>query len=195
MKSRNLIPSIPAIMLALSALTGCVYGPATQPATSPTAKEVTKGEVPAPGQADSSRKADEIASADENATTKQSCPVTPANGSQPPGETVISPRHHGNGMLWTVLPEQGKLTIAPDKSGKLGWKFPWWRGVVGELTIEGRSLDGARGEVTSTIPEGYGDTGFQSTGIFFPGEGCWEITGRAGKGELTFVVEVRQGAV
>jgi hypothetical protein len=99
--------------------------------------------------------------------------------------------NHGNGKLWVGLPTDSKLLIKPEKDGSLGWKFPWWRAVCGRLTITGRRLDAPAGPLRSSIPEGYGETGFQASGVYFPSKGCWEITGRAGDAELTFVVEVR----
>jgi hypothetical protein len=47
-------------------------------------------------------------------SSPEGCPATEANGSQPPGESVNSPSHLGNGALWTVLPEKGLLSITPD---------------------------------------------------------------------------------
>jgi len=129
------------------------------------------------------------------------CPVTAANGSTPPGETP-SELYHGNGQLWTVLWPEGTITFAPDTAGEirddgsLAMKFPWWRGdgVSGSLEIEGRSLDGSAAPLGSSIPEGYGDTGFQASTIIFPEAGCWEVTGRAGAAELTFVVQAQVSA-
>lgn len=139
------------------------------------------------------------------------CQVTVPNGRQPPvksfggrgiyhGDRHISIHHghhpiradrpHGNGKLWTVLPPDGKLMITPE-GGTLRWKFPWWRAVRGQLTIVGRRLDEAGGQLKADIPTGYGETRFQASGVFFPSEGCWEITGIAGGAALTFVVEVR----
>jgi hypothetical protein len=71
-------------------------------------------------------------------------------------------------------------------------KIPFWRGpgVTGALTITGRSLDGADGEVKGEGPEGYGAEGFQASAGVFPGPGCWEVTARAGDAELTFVTRV-----
>ncbi|HLC03673.1 MAG TPA: hypothetical protein VJK02_11595 [Anaerolineales bacterium] len=71
-------------------------------------------------------------------------------------------------------------------------KFPWWRGegVVGKLEIKGRRLDGHAPPLRAEIPEGYGDTGFQSSSLIFPTAGCWEVTGHAGDAELTFVTRV-----
>jgi hypothetical protein len=45
--------------------------------------------------------------------------------------------------------------------------------------------------VRAETPDGYGDTGFQASGIIFPAEGCFEIVGEAGGVELTFVTLVR----
>ena len=42
------------------------------------------------------------------------------------------------------------------------------------------------------IPEGYGDTGVQATALIFPTEGCWEVTGKVDRANLTFVVKVEQ---
>ena len=139
-----------------------------------------------------------IASSDQvrgsNLTTLPPCQVTLPNEMHPPGERVIDGHHHGNhgnGKLWTGLPTDGKVLIAPEKDGSLGWKFPWWRAVNGRLTITGRRLDAHGDPLRASIPGGYGETGFQASGVYFPTEGCWEITGRAGDAELTFVVEVR----
>lgn len=126
--------------------------------------------------------------------TAANCPVTIANGSTPPGER-LSPNHHGNGALWTSLWPAGILRATPDyvqSDGSIDMKFWWWRGpdVHGQLSIAGHRLDGAAPPIQPYIPTGYGDTGFQASGITFPTEGCWEITGRAGGAELTFVTFV-----
>jgi len=70
-------------------------------------------------------------------------------------------------------------------------KFPFWRGesVRGELLITGRRLDGVAGPLTAEIPEGYGETGFQATGLVFASEGCWEVTASAGDATLTCVTQ------
>lgn len=134
-----------------------------------------------------------VEGAPQPAAVSADCPVTSPNGSQPPGEAVQSDQHHGNGELWVVLPPSGVVevpaaNVQPD--GSLAMKFPWWRGVDGDLTITGRRLDGDAPPLRAEIPDGYGTTGFQATGLFFPSEGCWEVNGRAGAGSLTFVVFV-----
>ncbi len=129
------------------------------------------------------------------ATPGPPCPVTVPNGSTPPGEQP-SPDYYGNGQLWTVLWPAGKVIFEPggpgtiNADGSLGMKWGWWRGVEGPLTIEGRRLDAPAPPLGHTIPNGYGASGFQAAGLIFPTEGCWEVTGKVGAAELTFVTLV-----
>jgi hypothetical protein len=69
-------------------------------------------------------------------------------------------------------------------------KFGWWRGVPGKLRVDGRRLDGQAPPLTAHIPDGYGDSGFQSSGITFPTKGCSRVTGRVGDASLSFVTLV-----
>ncbi|MDX1516167.1 MAG: hypothetical protein R3288_04975 [Woeseiaceae bacterium] len=134
----------------------------------------------------------------EDESGVESCPVTHPNGQGPTGERR-SPNHHGNGKLWTVLRSEGLIEFGEGRPGSigedgvLGMKFPWWRGegVRGPLEISGRRLDGEAPPAYGEIPDGYGDSGFQASGIIFPTEGCWEITGAVGDVTLTFVQYVR----
>lgn len=125
----------------------------------------------------------------------QPCPTTIPNGRTPPGEHP-SPNHHGNGALWTVLWPDGVVEFRPGgpgfilSDGSLSMKFPWWRGVQGKLSIQGRRLDALAPPLRAEITNGYGDIGFQATSIIFPTEGCWEITGKVGDASLTFVTRV-----
>ena len=120
------------------------------------------------------------------------CPITLQNGETPPGERR-SPDHHGNGALWTVLPADGKIWAAPNyilPDGSTDIKFPWWRGIHGALNITGRRLDMPAPPLRADIPEGYGLSGFQASGVIFPTEGCWEVTGRVSNVSLIFVTLV-----
>lgn len=63
-------------------------------------------------------------------------------------------------------------------------------GVEGQLTIEGRRLDAPAPTLQAGIPDGYGNIGFQAAGLIFPAEDCWEVTGKVGQVELTFVTLV-----
>jgi hypothetical protein len=96
-------------------------------------------------------------------------------------------------VLWTLLWPNGDILITQnplDPDGALGMKFPWWRGIRGQLTIEGRRLDTPAPPLTAHVPDGYGKTGFQASGLIFPTDGCWEIIGRVDGASLTFVVRV-----
>ena len=121
------------------------------------------------------------------------CPVTPPNHRIPPSQgdnpgAEQSP-YYGNGRLWTALYPEG-VRERPERDGSIEQKFPWWRGVRGRLTITGRRLDGRAPTLRARIPDGYGPTGFQATAIMFPAEGCWSVTGKAGKASLSFVTLV-----
>lgn len=105
---------------------------------------------------------------------------------------------YGNGQLWVGgLWPDGVIAAGPqfvEKDGSVGMKFGWWHEVPGRLTIIGRRLDGPAPPARGDVPDGYGETGFQASGVYFPTEGCWEITGRVGTTTLTFVTFViKQG--
>ena len=117
------------------------------------------------------------------------CPITTPNNSQPPGSTFGSV-FHGNGALWVGLWDSNVVVWPPEPDGSVDAKFGWWRAASGDLRIDGRRLDAAAPPLTANVPEVYGSTGFQATGIFFPSAGCWEVTGRVGSASLTFVTLV-----
>jgi len=125
------------------------------------------------------------------------CPVTPPNGLNPPGENPSELYFSTNGLTTVLWPdgtirfvEGGPGSVEAD--GSLGMKFPFWRGedVRGPLTITGRRLDAQAPHLRADVPEGYGQTGFQASGLIFPTAGCWQVTARAGGAELTFVTRV-----
>lgn len=125
---------------------------------------------------------------------RSTCPVTSANKNTPPGEQP-NDLQHGNGALWTGLWPNGTVLIRPydiDYKGWLGMKSVWWRAGKGEgqLVVTGHRLDADAPEMESRMPADYGDIGIQATAIYFPSEGCWEVTGTAGTAELTFVTLV-----
>jgi hypothetical protein len=125
---------------------------------------------------------------------EKTCPVTLANHSIPAEATDWGPSDsHGNGKLWTMFWPHN-LVIADSgyvqEDGAIRMKWPWWRGVSGELQIKGRRLDAKARPITAEILSGYGASGFQPSGIHFPTEGCWRITGSVGGASLTFVTFV-----
>lgn len=117
------------------------------------------------------------------------CPITRPNRSNPPGST-FGAEFHGNGEIWVGLWTSNVVVWERHEDGSVDAKFGWWRGVPGQLRIEGRRLDGEAPPLDAHVPDGYGDRGFQATGLIFPTEGCWEVTGRVGDASLTFVTLV-----
>jgi hypothetical protein len=79
--------------------------------------------------------------------------------------------------------------VEPD--GSLRMKFMWLRGPGdrGLLHISGHEI--GSGASVRSHSAGYGFTGFNASSIFFPGEGCYLVTGKAGGAALTFVTLVR----
>lgn len=59
-----------------------------------------------------------------------------------------------------------------------------------QLVITGRRLDAEAAPGEADVPCCY-QTGFQIVALYFPTEGCWKVSAKAGNGELRFVTEVR----
>jgi len=70
-----------------------------------------------------------------------------------------------------------------------GVKVGWFRPAGAPLEVSGRRIDGEAPPLTADVPASY-PTRFQASGLYFPTEGCWEVTAKAEKSELTFVVWV-----
>jgi hypothetical protein len=181
------------VLLAVGGLTGCggdqparSADPATTAAASTTAASTTGASTPATS---APRAGTEDA---------ERCPVTLPSRAGPPG---VSPRDffgwgdsYGNGKFWVgglwpggVINADASF-IAEDSS--VGMKFGWWRAAPGKLAITGRRLDAPAPSARGVVPDGYGETGFQASGVDFPTEGCWEVTGALPTTRLTFVTLV-----
>jgi hypothetical protein len=140
-----------------------------------------------------------VARTAQTAAPSPGCPITIPNGRKPPGERP-SLEDHGNGALWTALPPDGKIVagrpfVLPD--GSIRIKFPWWgsRRAGAHLTISGSSIQPRGGLTQAKISEGLtGAPHFWASGVIFPTEGCWRVTGTAGRASLTFVVFVVKAA-
>ena len=130
----------------------------------------------------------------------EDCPVTQPTTAPPEiGDRLFgSGSAHGNADLWVGglwphgITAVGESYVASD--GSIGMKFGWWRNLRGQLEITGRRLDGDAPALEADVPDGYGDTGFQASGVSFPTEGCWEVTGTVGGSSLTFVTFVSRSA-
>ena len=174
MTPRHPVPiTVGLLAVVVLILAGCAGGrPTTRPIA--VAPSTTATHLPQP-----------VALADA-----RQCRVTRPNGATPPGVGAQAGVNHGNTKLWTAMWPGGVIKADPDyvdKDGSIHMKFGWWRGVSGQLSIQGRRLDGPAPPLRAEVPDGYGERGFQASGVIFPTEGCWEITGQVGAARLTFV--------
>ena len=129
------------------------------------------------------------------ATPEAACPVTEPAWLTPPDDAAVS-----------GSPEPGHYFVNPDRSlwasawwtgqaneylraGDEGIKIGWFRPAGATLEISGQRLDGPAPPLDAHAPCCY-PTRFQATGLVFPSEGCWQVTGRAAGSELSFVVMV-----
>jgi hypothetical protein len=128
----------------------------------------------------------------------QSCQMTKPNGQVPPGgqRNISTPLWNwfGNGDMWTVLPDHGTISrtiVGVGSDASIHQKMMWWRGpkTQGKLSIQGHRLDAPAPPLNADIPDGYVSI-FQPSGVFFPTEGCWEVTGTGGPVSLKFIVRV-----
>lgn len=103
-------------------------------------------------------------------------------------------RAYGNSELWIGgLGEEGVLQFTErmvSAEGYIDWKAAWWRLKPGVLSITGQEVYNELMTILPQVPEGYGLSGFQSTSVRFPGEGCYEVTGTVGDEPLTFTTYV-----
>jgi hypothetical protein len=124
------------------------------------------------------------------------CPVTQPNDQGYFGKNLRL--RHGNEWLATSVSPNGKVIFRPggpgcvDEHGALWIKWPWWRNVSGQLQVETSRLDGSGEPLSARVPCCYGASGFQSSGVGFPGAGCWQVTARVGEGTLSFVTLVEK---
>jgi len=134
-----------------------------------------------------------------------SCPVTtpPPVALRPPPPAGTGPNPnlaftagagrflYGGDALIAILPDDGTILPSdPSRGLPGGVKFPWWRIAHGDLAIVTRRLDAATAPQSAEVPGGYGDTGFQVSGLGFSSPGCWQVSGTVGDKTLTFVVNV-----
>jgi hypothetical protein len=190
--NRNRIAATTTLAAALAVtLLGCTGTPAsTSPASTSTS----------PASPASSSPATTAAPRPVTVADARNCPVTighPVPSSKPWREGLFGwQRAYGNGSLWVgALWPHGVVIITPDNvdpNGRLEMKFGWYRLTSGLLTITGRRLD-APAPPASGVASGYGLIGFNASGVVFPTEGCWQVTGRVARVTLTFVTFVIKG--
>lgn len=125
--------------------------------------------------------------------TTESCPVTEPEWLLPPDDpAVLNPPTHGNYFvnedrsIWAAA-EWADAAYAKLSEMKDGVKVGWFRPEGTELVVTGRRLDEEAPSLESEFPCCY-PTRFQASGLYFPTEGCWEVTAKATDRSLTFVV-------
>lgn len=130
------------------------------------------------------------------------CPVTIPNGEPPPGVRSDS-GWHGKGRVRTTLPLDGKLVVTDTRppppgttpgsihsGGAMSVKFLWWlsRSAGQRVAVRGRRQDRSRTDVLAKGRRRL--THLWPSRLRFPGQGCWRVTGRAGRAKLAFVLDV-----
>ena len=137
-------------------------------------------------------------------STSAAAETTPCRVTIPPSNQAPNPAgpsfNHGNNVIRVSLYRRnGKLiagrlpgggrsaTINPD--GSIDAKFGWWRVGRARIGISGRRLHAAASPLRAHVPDGYGP-GFQATGLTFPTIGCWRVTGRYLKSQISFTLLV-----
>lgn len=128
-------------------------------------------------------------------TSAGACSVTEPGWVKPPEDSAVS-----------GTPEYGYYWVNEDRSiwasawwtdqdekylraGEEGVKVGWFRPAGAELIITGQRIDSEAPPLEAHVPCCY-PTRFQATGLYFPTEGCWEITATAADSVLTFVTWV-----
>jgi hypothetical protein len=185
-----------AFLLLGMALAGCA--PVTPPTSTPAAAASPTGRnaTPSPSSSILATGTNVASASPLTIADAESCPVTkPGKAPAEIGDRLFgSGLAFGNTDLWVgglgpagVIPADSRFV---ESDGSIGWKLGWWRIVPGTLTITGRRLDAPAPPLRASVPDGYGPTGFQASGVYFSTEGCWEVSGTVGGSKLTFVTFV-----
>ncbi|HET9344262.1 MAG TPA: hypothetical protein VFO05_01065 [Candidatus Limnocylindrales bacterium] len=184
-----------ALLLLLIGLVACAPAepsvPVASAPASPARSAPPDGSPASPSSSASSASTSSLTLADA-----ATCPVTVPVPAPPEFRDRLfgSAEAHGNDDLWVgglgpdgVIPADPRLV---ESDGSIGWKLGWWRIAPGSLTITGRRIDAPAPPLRAPRSDDYGTTGFQPSGVSFPTEGCWEVTGTVGGSALTFVTFV-----
>jgi hypothetical protein len=134
---------------------------------------------------------------------QRSCPISPLVRDTAPRDRGADPvvdsdwYINADRTIWAgPLPAGGWPSGGTLYSGSgtvKGQKTYWVRPQGTSLLITGRRVDAAAPALEAHVPCCY-RSGFQIVALFFPTEGCWEVSASAGESELRFVTQVRPGA-
>ena len=126
---------------------------------------------------------------------ENTCPVTDPVWVKPPEDSAVNdPSAYGYYFVnedrtiwataWWIDQEETFL-----RAGEEGVKIGWFRPMGAELDITGQQKDNPEIQLRVEIPCCY-PTRFQSTGLYFPTGGCWEINATTEDQTLTFTIWV-----
>jgi hypothetical protein len=131
----------------------------------------------------------------EKSPTANACSVSKPVWAKPPDDSAVSnPPEYGyyfineDRSIWASAWWAGEEAFYL-RASEEGIKVGWFRPAGAALEITGKRLDGQAPPLDTHIPCCY-PTQFQATGLYFPTEGCWEVTAKAADSELSFVVWV-----
>lgn len=121
-----------------------------------------------------------------------SCLVTEPQWVMPPGDSAVSEEpaygyyyvNEDGSILasaWWTGQEEKYLRVDDE-----GLKVGWFRPEGADLEISGRRIGRQSEPMNAHVPCCY-PTRFQSSGLFFPEEGCWEVTAKAADSQISFI--------
>jgi hypothetical protein len=130
-----------------------------------------------------------------DSTSAAACPVTEPVWAKPPEDPAVDGApafgyyflNQDRSMwasAWWMEAEDYQLS-----AGEEGIKVGWFRPEGIPLEISGQRLDGEAPPLDAHVPCCY-PTRFQSSGLIFPTQGCWQVAAKAGESELSFVIWV-----
>lgn len=123
------------------------------------------------------------------------CPITEPVWVKPPADSaVLNEPAYGyyyvneDSSIWASAwwMEQEEYHL---RAGEDGNKVGWFRPAGATLEIIGHHLDGDARSLEAEACCCY-STRFQASGLYFPTEGCWEVTAKAEDRKLSFIVWV-----
>lgn len=126
----------------------------------------------------------------------ETCPVSEPTWVIPPEDSAVQGTSdysyyfvNADSTIWASAWWTGWEEEYPLRAGEEGNKVGWFRPAGVKLEITGQRLDGQAPPLEAHVPCCY-PTRFQATGLYFPTEGCWEVTARAADSLLSFIVRV-----
>jgi hypothetical protein len=131
----------------------------------------------------------------EKGTSANACLRTEPEWIKPPEDAAVLDRPaYGHYFVNEDLSIWASASWAVEKEFEMNvaeeWiKVGWFRPAGAELVVTGQRLDGEAPPLEFNASCCY-PTRFQASGLYFPTEGCWEVTARSAESELSFIVRV-----